>query len=65
MICHPAREAWPRRENTEVAEATTHDVWAMPSEVAKLSGTPNSLIVTLPAVLRRPLRARRSFHESR
>jgi hypothetical protein len=38
---------------------------AKPSEVAKTSGTPNSLIVTRPAVGTRALRTSRSSHESR
>jgi hypothetical protein len=38
---------------------------ANPSEAAKVSGMPNSLIVTCPEVETRALRASRSSHEKR
>jgi hypothetical protein len=56
MGLHSERQACPSRGNGEATDREVHAV-AKASEAARSSGTPNSLIVTRPAVGARALRA--------
>ena len=64
MRLHSDKPACARRGNIEATDREVETV-AKPSEVAKLSGTPNRLIITCPAAGERALRANRSAQESR
>lgn len=60
--CFSEQQTCPRSGNTQITDRDIYAV-AKPSQVAKLAGTPNSLIVTRPAVGVQTLRASRSAHE--
>ncbi len=66
LVNRTEKHTWPRRGNGWWREVHAHvQAVGMLSEAAKPSGTPNSRMVTRPAVGSRALRASRVSHESR